>query len=63
MRSLMGVGTPHLRPHSHTTPLIASISQGLPFLRSCSMEGSMARCFFIAIGTSSSAMARLKPFL
>ena len=31
MRSLMGVGTPHLRPHSHTTPLIASISQGLPF--------------------------------
>lgn len=29
MRSLMGVGTPVLRPHWHTTPLMASTSQGL----------------------------------
>jgi len=34
IRSLMGVGTFSLRPHSHTTPLIASTSQGFPFFRS-----------------------------
>lgn len=34
IRSLIGVGTPHFLPHSQTTPLIASTSQGLPALRS-----------------------------
>ena len=32
--SLTGVGIPTFLPHSQTTPLIASISHGLPFLRS-----------------------------
>ena len=34
IRSLIGVFTPYFLPNSHTTPLIASTSQGLPFFKS-----------------------------
>ena len=57
VRALKGVGTPTFLPHSHTAPLMASISHFLPFLMSYSMLAIRLACFFMATGMSANETA------